>query len=105
MRTASQILLTRSPIPIRESHCRELLRSAWSVASNYRVTKHARSNADFVSKMSIVAEEGEESAMWLEALQDLSLLAPGVAEPLHCEALELTAIAAASVKTARRNAR
>ena len=55
--------------------------------------------------MSIVAEEGEESAMWLEALQDLSLLAKGITEPLHREATELTAIAVSSIKTARRNAR
>ena len=79
----------------------QLFRSAWGVASNMRVTKHARSNADFASKMSVVAEEAEESAMWFEALRDLGLLGPAIANPLHGEAQELTAIAVASVRTAR----
>src|SRR5262245_11297249 len=83
----------------------QLIRSAWSVAVNYGVTRHARSRADFVSKMSLVAEEGEESSMWLEALQDLELLSRTVAEPLRGEAGELTAIAVASIKTARQRAK
>jgi hypothetical protein len=54
--------------------------------------------------MSLVAEEGEESAMWLEAVQDLDLLDRAIMEPLRREAGELTAIAVASIKTAKRRA-
>jgi four helix bundle protein len=83
----------------------QLIRSAWSVAANYRVTRHARSRADFVSKMSLVAEEGEESSMWLEGLQNLELLHRIVVEPLRREAGELTAIAVASIRTAKQRAK
>jgi len=91
--------------PVGRGIANQLFRSAWSVASNTRVLKHARSNADFISKMSIVAEEGEESAMWLEALKDLKLMEPGAVGHLHSEACELTAIAVASIKTARNASR
>jgi len=91
--------------PFARAIAHQLFRSAWSVAANYRVTKHARSNADFASKMCLVAEESEESAMWLEALRDLSLMDPDAFRQLHGEAEELIAIAVASVNTARRNAR
>ena len=87
--------------PVGRGIANQLFRSAWSVASNTRVLKHARSNADFISKMSIVAEEGEESAMWFEALRDLKLMEPDAVGLLHSEACELTAIAVASIKTAR----
>ena len=90
--------------PFSRSIASQLLRSAWGVASNCRVTKQARSSADFAYKMSLVAEEGEESEMWFEALKDLQLLDASLIEPLHAEACELTAIAVSSVKTARRNA-
>jgi len=91
--------------PFARAIAHQLFRSAWSVAANYRVTKHARSSADFASKMCLVAEESEESAMWLEALRDLSLLDSDVFEQLHGEADEFIAIAVSSVNTARRNAR
>ncbi len=91
--------------PFARAIAHQLFRSAWSVAANYRVTKHARSNADFASKMCLVAEESEESAMWLEALRDLSLMDPDAFKQLHGEAEEFIAIAVASVNTARRNAR
>jgi four helix bundle protein len=91
--------------PVARDIARQLVRSAWSVASNTRVTKHARSNADFISKMSVVAEEAEESAMWFEALRDLGVLQADVVAPLHGEARELTAIAVASIKTARNASR
>lgn len=91
--------------PFARTIASQLLRSAWSVAANYRVTKHARSNADFASKMSVVAEEAEESAMWLEGLRDLALLEAETFTQLHGEADEFVAIAVASVRTARRNAK
>ena len=91
--------------PFARTIAHQLFRSAWSVAANYRVTKHARSSADFASKMCLVAEESEEAAMWLEALRDLSLMDPDAFTQLHGEANEFIAIAVASVNTARRNAR
>lgn len=40
---------------------KQLLRSATSVAANYRASSRARSAAEFVSKTSIVVEETDET--------------------------------------------
>jgi four helix bundle protein len=82
---------------------RQLLRSGTSVAANYRAATRAKSPADFVCKMSIVEEEADESALWLELLTDAQTVAPDKAAPSLREAGELTAIAVASINTARRN--
>src|SRR5580698_4035183 len=52
---------------------RQLLRSATSVAANYRAVCRARSRADFISKLGIVLEEADESLFWLELLVDAGL--------------------------------
>ncbi len=80
---------------------RQLLRSATSVAANYRSACRARSRADFISKMGIVEEESDESALWLELITESGLMPAQRVELLHREAGELTAIAVASIRTAR----
>ena len=50
---------------------KQLLRSATSVGANYRAACRSRSRADFVSKITIVEEEADESAYWLELLSEL----------------------------------
>ncbi|HRW21067.1 MAG TPA: four helix bundle protein, partial [Bacteroidales bacterium] len=52
----------------------QLLRSATSVAANYRATCRSRSKAEFFSKISIVVEEADESLFWLEVLLEGSLM-------------------------------
>ena len=44
----------------------QLIRCSTSVAANYRATCVAQSQASFVSKISIVVEECDESEFWLE---------------------------------------
>lgn len=80
---------------------KQLLRSATSVGANYRAACRARSRADFVSKITIVEEEADESVYWLELLS--SVIAHDHVEiaPLIKEANELTAIFTASGKTAK----
>ena len=39
----------------------QLIRCSTSVAANYRATLHSQSKAAFISKMSIVIEEADES--------------------------------------------
>ncbi len=51
---------------------RQLLRSGTSVGANYRAVCRAKSKADFISKMSTVLEEVDESAFWIELLVDAS---------------------------------
>lgn len=83
---------------------RQLLRSATSVAANYRSACRAKSRADFVSKMGTVEEEADESALWLELIAESRLIEATRIEGLHNEASELTAIAVASIRTARAGA-
>ena len=79
----------------------QLIRCSTSVASNYRAACIAQSKASFISKLSIVIEEADESNFWLEFIIDENLLKIHLVEPLLGEAKELTAIFVASRKTAR----
>jgi len=53
---------------------RQLIRSGTSVAANYRAACRARSAADFISKISIVAEEADETLFWLELIVESRLV-------------------------------
>ncbi|MGA2609651.1 MAG: four helix bundle protein [Terriglobia bacterium] len=80
---------------------KQLLRAGTSVAANYRAVCRSRSKAEFISRMSVVVEEADETAFWLELLIETSII-PGVRlRDLLAEANELLAIFAASVWTAR----
>lgn len=81
----------------------QLLRSATSVAANYRAACRARSTAEFVAKVGVVEEESDESTFWIELIADAGLVKPGRLNDLHKESNELTAITVASIKTARKS--
>src|SRR5258706_12114142 len=81
----------------------QLLRSGTSVGANYRAVCRARSRADFISKFGIVEEEVGESLYWMELLVDAELVSRERLYDLMQEAHELTAIAAASIKTLKAN--
>jgi four helix bundle protein len=80
----------------------QLARSGTSVGSNYRATCRARSRAEFTARIGIVEEEADESAFWLELIIDGKLLPEAKVSSLLQEANELTAIRAASRKSASR---
>jgi len=71
------------------------------VAANYRAACITPSKASFISKLSIVIEEADESQFWLEFIVDEKLLKGEQVLPLLKEAAELTAIFTSSRKTAR----
>lgn len=81
----------------------QLLRCGTSVAANYRSACRARSKADFISKIGIVAEEADESCFWMELIIDLRLLKEVLVKDLLREAQEITAIMISSGKSASRN--
>ncbi|MDH3879023.1 MAG: four helix bundle protein [Desulfobacterales bacterium] len=81
----------------------QVIRCSTSVAANYRATCLSQSKASFIAKMSIVLEEADESAFWLEFIIDEKLLKENMVKPLLKEANELTAIFASSRKTAITN--
>lgn len=79
----------------------QLGRAGTSVGANYRAACRSRSVAEMISKFSVVEEEADESAFWLELIADHGLLARSKLAPLVQEAGELTAIMVASRKTLR----
>jgi len=84
---------------------KQIIRSATSVAANYRAACRARSRAEFIAKIGIVEEEADESCFWLELIIDSGLLNEDRIRPLLSEAGELVAIMAASRKSAIGNRR
>ena len=52
----------------------QLIRCSTSVAANYRAANLAQSKASFVSKLSIVIEEADESEFWLEFIINEKLI-------------------------------
>ena len=52
----------------------QLLRAGTDVAANYRAACRARSAADFISKMSLVLEEADETLFWLELLVEADII-------------------------------
>ncbi|MBZ5558572.1 MAG: four helix bundle protein [Acidobacteriia bacterium] len=82
---------------------RQLAKSATSVASNYRATCNARSRAEFIAKLGVVVEEADESVGWLELILRAKWIEARAVEPVKDEAVQLRAIFARSVGTARRN--
>jgi four helix bundle protein len=80
---------------------RQLMRSATSVAANYRAVCRARSKAEFIAKIGVVVEEADETVFWLEMITDLKILSSEKMNILIKEANELLAIFSASNQTAR----
>ncbi len=80
---------------------KQLLRCATAVAANYRAVCRSRSHAEFISKMSIVVEEADETVFWLELLADTQVVSAEKLSLLLKEANELLAICAASLRTAK----
>jgi four helix bundle protein len=82
---------------------RQFLRSGTSLTANYRAVCRARSGPDFISKISVVTEEADETLFWLELLVESELIKSGIIQPLMSECEELLKICSASLATAKRN--
>jgi len=80
----------------------QLIRCSTSVAANYRAACLGQSKASFISKISIVVEEADESEFWLEFIIEENLLPQDVVVPLKKEAQELASIFISSRITASR---
>ena len=68
---------------------KQVMRSATSVAANYSSATRGRSEAEFYSKICIVAEECDETVFWLDLLMDTGVLKQDQAGILKGEAEEL----------------
>ena len=74
--------------------------SGTSVASNYRAACKARSRKEFIAKLGVAEEEGDETQFWLEMIMESGLVPAKRLQSLLQEAHEITAILAASRKSA-----
>ena len=79
---------------------KKLLRCGTSVAANYRSVCWARSKAEFIARLGVVAEGADESVFWLEMMQERKILNPRRLEEILKESRELVAIFSSSLKTA-----
>jgi four helix bundle protein len=68
---------------------------------NYRSSRRARSHAEFIARIGIVADEADESLGWLQFVDRSKLLSSPELGRLVREATELRDIFAASYGTAR----
>jgi four helix bundle protein len=79
----------------------QILRSATSIAANYRACGRARSKAEFIAKIGIVIEEADETVLWLELLAESKIVPATKLESLMAEANQLLLIFSASGRTAK----
>jgi len=79
----------------------QILRSATSIAANYRAVGRARSKAEFIAKLGVVVEETDETVLRLELLVESGIVKPEKLRDLLDEANQLLSIFSASRRTAR----
>ena len=80
---------------------KQISRSSTSIGAYYRAACRAKSDADFINKLKIVEEEADETAYWLEIIDEMKLAPSDSLAPLLAETNEIISIIVASIKTAR----
>lgn len=80
----------------------QLIRSATSVAANYRAACRSRSRREFVARIGVAIEECDETLLWLELLIRLNLIAEDRTTSILQEGNQLLAIFVVSKATAIR---
>jgi four helix bundle protein len=82
---------------------KQALRSGTSVAANYREACRARSRAEFIARIGNSEQEADETALWLELLEEGCGVTLPQLTALRKEANELVAILVTMSKTAKEN--
>ena len=78
---------------------KQIYRSGTSIGANVRESKHAQSDADFLSKMSIAYKEADETDYWLNLLHDNGYLNDDQFESLSHDIQRILKILTSIVKT------
>ena len=78
---------------------KQIYRSGTSVGANVRESKHAQSDADFLSKMSIAYKEADETDYWLNLLHDNGYLNDDQFQSLKYDSDRILKILTSIVKT------
>ncbi len=87
---------------INRAYSSQLIRSSSSVGANYRATRRAKSNADFINKFKIVEEETDESLYFLEMIVEFNKNKRDKIAIIYKEGEELLKMVVASLKTLRK---
>lgn len=80
---------------------KQLIRSATSVAANYRSACRGRSDREFYSKLCIVVEELDESMFWLELTEEIELIRQNDVQPVMEKMNKLLNVLSAAKSTLR----
>lgn len=83
------VLMSVEVHPIDKPIVYQLIRSASSVAANYRAATRGRSDAEFYSKICIVVEESDETKFWLDYFVRIKVLNETETEQLQDEVEQL----------------
>ncbi|PRB87113.1 four helix bundle protein [Chryseobacterium culicis] len=89
------IIRTLSSLPFSDDISiirKQIIRSATSVAANYRAVSRARSEKEKFAKMCIVVEEIDETQLWLEIIEELEYVSPEKILHLKTECEELVKV-------------
>ena len=78
---------------------KKIYRSGTSIGANVRESKHAQSDADFLSKMSISYKEADETDYWLNLLHDNGYLDDSQFKSLEKDIDRILKILSSIVKT------
>ena len=84
-----------------ENAAKQVIRSASSVAANYRAAQRGRSKKDFSNKIGVVLEEADECGFWLEYIERAGWIEAELLKNRRAEAHELTCIFATIRKSSR----
>lgn len=78
---------------------KQIYRSGTSVGANVRESKHAQSDADFLSKMSIAYKEADETEYWMNLLHDNGYINESQYESLKMDMDRILKLLTSIVKT------
>lgn len=81
---------------------RQMIRSGTSVGANYREASRARSDAEFIAKIELCAQEADETQYWLELLGEDCGISDELIRPIWDEADELISIFVTMSKNTKR---
>lgn len=78
---------------------KQIYRSGTSIGANVRESKHAQSDADFLSKMSIAYKEADETEYWMNLLHDNGYINESQYESLKMDIDRILKLLTSIVKT------
>ena len=82
---------------------KQMVRSGTSIGANIRESEHAESKQDFIHKLSISLKEANETAYWLELLNDAGFLEEEHFKSIYIDCEELLKLLTSIIKSTKAN--